>query len=291
MDTPRSRGTKPNGETSSRGVWNQLFIGALIAVALSFVLFVFVVADKFSGGGGSDPGIGAVTSPTQGTTPATGVTKTTTPTAGKTGTPAKPTTAPTGPAEQGEDTSPLVACGDILAPLDKQHRLPADCAPTDLVTLPAASSAEGTQEMRRDAESALEKMFAAAKNDGFTLVANSTYRSYQEQVSTFNYWVQTSGLEYAERTSARAGHSEHQLGTVADVGTPGVYLEDFTGTPAADWLKQHSWEYGFIISYPTPASEAITGYAYEPWHIRWLGTAKATDVHNSGLTLHEFLLK
>jgi D-alanyl-D-alanine carboxypeptidase len=290
VDTPRTNVSKRKDGSAGRTVWNQLFIGALIAVALSFVLFVFVVADKFGDGGGSDPGVGAVVSPTNTPGPGTPTVATTAP-PDKTATIGQTTPAPTGPPGQDGDTSPLVACGDILAPLDKQHRLPADCAPTDLVTLPAAISAEGSQEMRKDAEAALQQLFAAAKKDGFTLVANSTYRSYQEQVQTFNYWVQTSGLAYAERTSARAGHSEHQLGTVADVGTPGVYLEDFTGTPAAAWLAQHSWQYGFIISYPTPESEAITGYAYEPWHIRWLGDAKAAEVHNSGLTLHEFLLK
>jgi zinc D-Ala-D-Ala carboxypeptidase len=289
VDTPRSRTTKRKDQPAERSVWNQLFIGALIAVVLSFVLFVFVVADKLGDDGGSDGGAVSALSPTA--TEGAGASGTTAPGRTTTAAPGTPAATPSGPPGQDGDTSALVNCGDIYAPLDKQHRLPSDCAPSDLVTLPAAISAQGTQQMRKDAEAALEQMFTAAKKDGFTLVANSTYRSYANQVETFNYWVQTSGLAYAERTSARAGHSEHQLGTVADVGSPGVYLEDFTGTPAAQWLAQHSWQYGFIISYPTPESEAITGYAYEPWHIRWLGKNKAADVHNSGLTLHEFLLR
>jgi D-alanyl-D-alanine carboxypeptidase len=188
------------------------------------------------------------------------------------------------------DTTPLVACGDILAPLDKDHRLSADCAPSDLVQLPADISAQGTQYMRSQAASALEQMFAAAAKAGYQLVANSTYRSYQTQVETFNYWVSVDGLEYAERTSARPGHSEHQLGTVADVGTAsGLYLEAFTGSPEAAWLDANCYKFGFIVSYP-PGTESITGYATEPWHVRWVGTGTAAQVHASGKTLHQFLL-
>jgi len=122
------------------------------------------------------------------------------------------------------------------------------------------------------------------------LFVNSAYRSYGVQEQTFNQWVQSSGLAYAERTSARAGHSEHQLGTTADVGYPGHFLEGFTGTAEATWLAANSWKYGFIISYPN-GKEDITGYAYEPWHIRYLGKEAAKSVHDSGLTLHEYLLK
>lgn len=133
-------------------------------------------------------------------------------------------------------------------------------------------------------------MFAAADSAGYHLVANSTYRSYQTQVETFNYWVSVDGLEYAERTSARPGHSEHQMGTAADVGTAsGLYLEDFSNTPEAAWLDANCARFGFIVSYP-PGKESITGYASEPWHVRYVGVSVASQVIASGKTLHEFLL-
>jgi D-alanyl-D-alanine carboxypeptidase len=80
------------------------------------------------------------------------------------------------------------------------------------------------------------------------------------------------------------------MGTAADVGYPGHYLEDFQNTPAATWLAQNSWKFGFIVSYPD-GKEAITGYAPEPWHVRFVGVDEAAKVHASGLTLHEYLLK
>ncbi len=134
-------------------------------------------------------------------------------------------------------------------------------------------------------------VFAAAKQEkGFELYVNSGYRSYLEQVSTYNYWVQTNGQAYADRTSARPGHSEHQLGTTADVAARGLELEAFSGTPEAAWIAANSYKYGFIVSYPD-GKEAITGYAPEPWHIRYVGKDVAQQVKDSGLTLHEFLLK
>jgi D-alanyl-D-alanine carboxypeptidase len=149
--------------------------------------------------------------------------------------------------------------------------------------------AGGTQ-LRSEAAGAFNEMLAAASKAGFSLYANSAYRSYSEQVATFQYWVNTSGLAYAERTSARAGHSEHQLGTTADVGANGKELEAFEGTPEAAWVAANSYKYGFIVSYPD-GKESITGYAPEPWHIRYVGKDVAQKVRDSGLTLHEYLLK
>ena len=144
--------------------------------------------------------------------------------------------------------------------------------------------------MRGDARTALIEMFGAAKQSGYALYVNSSYRDYATQAQTYQFWVQTNGQAYADRTSARAGHSEHQMGTTADVGTRGLELEAFTGTPEAAWLLANSYKYGFIVSYPD-GKEPITGYASEPWHVRFVGKGVAQQVKDSGLTLHEFLLK
>lgn len=287
MATPR-REAKPAARTrgDQSGGWKSLYLIGLAAVGLSFIVLVFVVADKFGGGANSPasaapPGATAEQRQSPGPT-AAGATSTAAPTA---------TPNPSGPPGADGDTSPLVTCGDLLAPLDKQHRLSADCVPAGLTTLPAAISAQGSQSLTSQTAAAISKMFDAARQAGFELVVNSGYRSYATQVDTYNYWVSVSGKEYADRTSARPGHSEHQLGTVADVGAKrGLYLEDFTGTPEAAWLAANSWKYGFIISYPE-GKEGITGYAPEAWHVRYLGVDTAAKVHSSGLTLHEYLLK
>ena len=191
-----------------------------------------------------------------------------------------------------DDATPLVACGDILAPVDKQHRLGSDCAPGDLVVLPAEMSAGGQQLMRAQAASAFQELWNAARADGFTIFATSSYRSYQTQVVVFQGHVENSGYEYASRSSARAGHSEHQMGTTTDVTSEsaGYGLESFSGTPEAQWIADNSYKFGFFVSYP-PGTESITGYISEPWHIRYVGTGVAAQVRASGLTLHEFLLR
>ncbi len=254
--------------------WYRAFIGSLVAAGASVVVLIMVLVSRF---GGDEPGP-AAPAPT-GTATANAASEPTRQPA------ATPTAAPD-PTVYAE----VVPCGDVLAPLDKEHRLPADCEPPDLEALPEALSAEGTQYLRREAAAALREFFDAAAKAGHRLYVNSSYRSYGVQAQTFDQWVQMYGLSYAEHTSARAGHSEHQLGTTADVGYPGHFLEEFGGTPEAAWLEANSWKYGFIISYPE-GKEDITGYAYEPWHIRYLGKDVAKKVNESGLTLHEYLLK
>lgn len=277
---PRSRAVGGH----ARNPWYPVLVAAIIAVALSVILLLVVAAN--ANGSDKQPAA-AITTPLAGVTQPTSSTKPAE-TASAT---AKATDAPTQTSNGGStDNTPLVKCGDILAPVDKQHRLGADCAPSDLVTLPASISVQGSQSMRSEAAQAIQEMFDAARKDGYNLVVNSSYRSYAEQVATYNYWVQTSGQEYADRTSARAGHSEHQLGTTADVGARGLTLEAMIGTPEAKWIADNSYKYGFIVSYPD-GKESITGYAAEPWHVRYVGKDVAAKVHASGLTLHEYLLR
>lgn len=277
-------------ETPASARWRSAFIWAVGAVAVATVALLVAVAGAF-GGSQTVQTSGTATDAAPTDSPGTQAPPATTTSTPSTKT-APPSTAATTPATAtaDSDNTPLVRCGDILAPLDKQHRLAPDCVPSDLVALPGSISAEGAQSMRSEAASAIQDLFAAARKEGYVLFANSTYRSYQQQVDTFNYWVRTNGLDYAERTSARAGHSEHQLGTTADVGLQGQFLEAFSGTPAAKWLADNAAAYGFTISYPD-GKESITGYAPEPWHIRYVGKDTAARVKVSGLTLHEFLLR
>ena len=136
-----------------------------------------------------------------------------------------------------------------------------------------------------EAESAFNTLSEAAANQGLDIYLSSGFRSYETQVRIYESYVDSYGKESADTFSARPGYSEHQTGLVIDVNT----IDDsFAGTPEAEWLANHAHEYGFIIRYPK-GKESITGYKYEPWHIRYLGVEKATEVYNSGLTLEEFL--
>ena len=208
-----------------------------------------------------------------------------------TATPEATAAATLGPATPGSDGTSVVACGDVLAPLDKQHRLEPDCVPAALEALPPAL-ASGEQFLVPGAAAALVEMFAAAAVEGHHLVVVSSFRSYETQQSTFQSHVEMFGLAHAERISARPGHSEHQLGATVDIASASVgfeLLEAFGDTPEGQWLVDHGHEFGFVISYPA-GLEAVTGYAYEPWHLRWVGRETAAAVRSSGLTLGEFLL-
>lgn len=125
----------------------------------------------------------------------------------------------------------------------------------------------------------------AALNDGIEINFMSGFRSYEEQVEVYANWNKVYPGGSADRVSSRPGHSEHQLGLAIDVNS----IEfSFADTPEGLWLAENCWKFGFIIRYKE-GTEEITGYMYEPWHIRYLGKELAQDVHFSGLTLEEYL--
>lgn len=134
------------------------------------------------------------------------------------------------------------------------------------------------------AYAALQNLQTGALEAGFDIPMVSGYRSYTYQEGLYNAYVARDGQAAADRYSARPGHSEHQTGLAFDVGAIDNYYGE---TPAGKWLAAHAHEYGFIIRYPQ-GKEHITGYMYEPWHIRYLGDV-AKKVYESGLTLEEYL--
>ncbi len=136
-----------------------------------------------------------------------------------------------------------------------------------------------------EAAGPLWEMIAAAKKDGIKLWMTSGYRSYYDQQYIYNGYVKRDGQEKADTYSARPGHSEHQTGLAYDLND---LDHDFGDTPEGQWVAENCHKYGFILRYPK-GKEEITGYMYEPWHIRYLGVEKATEVYESGLCLEEFL--
>ena len=136
-----------------------------------------------------------------------------------------------------------------------------------------------------EAKSALDKMFADAKKEGISLWIASGYRSYDRQNTIYNNYVAKDGQAAADRYSARPGHSEHQTGLAFDLNE---LTEAFGNSKQGKWLADNCHKYGFIIRYPQN-KEHLTGYMYEPWHVRYLGVDKATAVYESGLCLEEYL--
>jgi D-alanyl-D-alanine carboxypeptidase len=175
--------------------------------------------------------------------------------------------------------------------LDTRFRLPSAYRPGDLRST-AKAGLNGSHQVRTFVIADLRAMASAARRAGARLAVQSAFRSYATQRSTFAYWSRVSGYSAALRSSARAGHSEHQLGTTIDFrsygGSAPWYAKDWGTSKAGAWLKANAWKYGFIMSYPKGKS-SVTCYAYEPWHYRYVGRAEAAKVRASGLTLREFL--
>ena len=135
-----------------------------------------------------------------------------------------------------------------------------------------------------ETQAAWNKLQSAASYAGYNLWITSGFRSYWDQQTLYNNYVWRDGQAAADRYSARAGHSEHQSGLAIDVNYAG---QAFVGTPEAAWLAANCADYGFIIRYPD-GKENITGFKYEPWHIRYVGTDLAKKLTNSGLTIEEY---
>lgn len=180
--------------------------------------------------------------------------------------------------------------------VNKHRQLdPKTYAPNDLVvpSMPLRSNITSTETyVRQETATALQKMVAAANSSGITLNLQSGYRSYEFQVSLYNSYVAQDGQAKADTYSARPGYSEHQTGFAADLGgvtAPGCNVEEcFATTPEGQWLAAHSWEYGFIIRYPQGKTD-ITGYTYEPWHVRYVGVELSTEMHKQGIdTMEQF---
>lgn len=178
-----------------------------------------------------------------------------------------------------------------MAPVNKRNGLPASYAPTDLADVPATLAVRAGIRLRRPVLEAVQAMTAEARAQNLQIVVISGFRSYQEQDVLYRGYVARMGEERASRISAVPGHSEHQLGTTVDFSSPsaGYQLEEtFETTPEGAWLLQNAGRFGFVLSYPK-GKEAATGYAYEPWHYRYIGAEATRAVLVSGLTLTEYL--
>ncbi|MBQ2954481.1 MAG: M15 family metallopeptidase [Clostridia bacterium] len=150
------------------------------------------------------------------------------------------------------------------------------------------------QDMRADAAAALEEMFAACKAEtGVTLKAVSGYRSYQRQSTIYQNKLDRVGTrEKADQYVARPGASEHQLGLAMDVGqkSDDVNLtSSFGRTKGGKWVAEHCWEYGFILRYQEDWVD-VTGYEYEPWHVRYVGKENARLIQEADMPLETYLL-
>jgi D-alanyl-D-alanine carboxypeptidase len=183
---------------------------------------------------------------------------------------------------------------DILILVNKTYKLPSDYKPTDLTVPNIRFSFEGPHEkqnMREEAARALEDLFAAAEEEEIFLYAVSGFRSYNLQESVYKNHVKQKGQARADKISARPGHSEHQTGLAMDISSKSANLtlsNSFAETQEGKWVAENAHLYGFIIRYQK-GSEDITGYSYEPWHLRYVGKEAAMEIFEKNITLEEYL--
>lgn len=176
--------------------------------------------------------------------------------------------------------------------VNKSWRLPPGWEPPDLVEPNVSFTFAGPDPkrlLRSPAAAALESLFAAAAQAGHPLAAVSGYRSEEKQADLYGLSVSEQGVAQADLHSARPGHSEHQTGLAMDItGADGSCAVEacFAATPAAAWVAAHAAEHGFLVRYPEDKA-TITGYGYEPWHLRFVGVEVARFLTDRGLVLEE----
>lgn len=144
-----------------------------------------------------------------------------------------------------------------------------------------------------EAQTYLDMMLGAAKDEeALYLTTHSDYRTHNDQVILFDKYATRHGYESAYKSSAQAGHSEHETGLAFDICDGGCkyYLqESFGESEEGIWLEENAHRFGFILRYPKDKTH-ITEFVYEPWHFRYIGIDHATEIYERGITLEEYLL-
>lgn len=175
--------------------------------------------------------------------------------------------------------------------VNKKNPLGLDYEPDNLVKPNVKFLRDTSDESRymdETAAKALEELFQVAKSENINLIGSSAYRSYKSQVRVLKDEISSKGVDYANKYVAKPGKSEHQSGLSIDV-TNEARCFDKT-SPEAQWLANNAYRFGFILRYPE-GKEDITGYNYEPWHIRYVGKYAAKEIYEKNITLEEYLNK
>lgn len=189
---------------------------------------------------------------------------------------------------ENKDTSNLIL-------VNKENILEEDYVPENLIQLKTDFISNGDLKVNvltAEAAEALEKLFKAASEDKIYLLGVSGYRAFDYQKQLFESEVEVFGNIQANRYVAKPGESEHQTGLAMDILSRDYEIldEGFKNTKAYKWLEENCFNFGFIIRYPENKEE-ITGYEYEPWHIRYVGVNVAKEIMKENITLEDYLGK
>lgn len=181
--------------------------------------------------------------------------------------------------------------GDVLVLVNKLHAVSDTYKPNGMVYMDNRLTTWENLELKEEAYNAYKKMYADAKELGYNLKVCSAYRTYKTQVGLFNNSVKNRGWETTYLRSAYPGRSEHHTGLSIDITSKSMgwnLSQDFADYEDGEWLNTHCQDYGFIVRYPKNKTD-VTGYAYEPWHFRYVGEEVAKYIMENDLTLEEYL--
>ncbi len=181
--------------------------------------------------------------------------------------------------------------GDLLVLVNKLHAVSKNYRPDDMVSIDGKYTTNQGLEMKSEAYDAYLKMRKAARADEIYFKICSAYRTYGTQEYLYNSYLGSMGEDLRNIRSAYPGRSEHHTGYAIDITSKSMgwtLSQAFADYPEGEWINEHCSEYGFIIRYPKGKTD-ITGYDYEPWHLRYVGTEAAAKITEQGITLEEYL--
>lgn len=169
--------------------------------------------------------------------------------------------------------------------VNKHRKLSEDFVPDDLGTFSEPYASDDDIQASRVAINAFKKMYNAAEKDGYGIVVNSAYRSYQDQVELCEYYKNLYGENYITKYVAQPGFSEHQTGLGLDIGSKNTNV--FIKSKEYKWMQENAYKYGFIMRFP-PKYVDITGFNTEPWHYRYVGVEIATYIHEHDMPYEKY---
>ena len=187
------------------------------------------------------------------------------------------------------NTKPSKLLNSNLILVNKYNYLTEDYIPENLEEISIEYARSGMQ-LVSEAKEAFETLSQEAKKDGMTIIAMSSYRSYDYQVNLYNNYVKSDGKDAADTYSARPGFSEHQTGLAVDIYNKELPYTSFEKTKEFEWMQKNAYKYGFILRFPKDKVN-ITGYQYEAWHYRYVGKKAAKYIHDHNITLEEYYIK
>lgn len=169
--------------------------------------------------------------------------------------------------------------------VNKHHYLKEDFEPDDLIQIDSSYASDDDLYCSHIAFNAFKKMSDAAASEGYSLVINSAYRSYQDQIQLEQIYLDAYGQNYVDKYVAKPGYSEHQTGLAFDIGSRNSNV--FAASKEYQWVQDNAYKYGFIQRF-TKRFENITGFQNEPWHYRYVGEEIAKYIYENHISFEEY---